>query len=39
MAEEHPDLAVMVEEMRRQSQRMTQLVEDLLTLSRVVSGT
>ena len=33
--EEHPDLAVMVEEMRRQSQRMTQLVEDLLTLSRL----
>ncbi len=33
--EEHPDLANMVEEMRRQSQRMTQLVEDLLTLSRL----
>src|SRR5690606_35820781 len=33
--EEHPELAVMVEEMRRQSQRMTQLVEDLLTLSRL----
>ena len=33
--EDHPDLAVMVEEMRRQSQRMTQLVEDLLTLSRL----
>ena len=33
--EDHPELAVMVEEMRRQSQRMTQLVEDLLTLSRL----
>jgi len=33
--EEHPELATMVEEMRRQSQRMTQLVEDLLTLSRL----
>jgi two-component system phosphate regulon sensor histidine kinase PhoR len=33
--EEHPELAPMVEEMRRQSQRMTQLVEDLLTLSRL----
>jgi two-component system phosphate regulon sensor histidine kinase PhoR len=33
--EQHPDLATMVEEMRRQSQRMTQLVEDLLTLSRL----
>ena len=35
--EEHPDLAHMVEEMRRQSERMTQLVEDLLTLSRLES--
>ncbi|KAA2285584.1 phosphate regulon sensor histidine kinase PhoR [Arenimonas fontis] len=33
--DEHPELAHMVEEMRRQSQRMTQLVEDLLTLSRL----
>ncbi len=33
--EEHPELAVMVEEMRRQSERMTRLVEDLLTLSRL----
>jgi two-component system, OmpR family, phosphate regulon sensor histidine kinase PhoR len=33
--EDHPELATMVEEMRRQSQRMTQLVEDLLTLSRL----
>ena len=33
--DEHPELATMVEEMRRQSQRMTQLVEDLLTLSRL----
>ncbi len=30
-----PELAPMIEEMRRQSQRMTQLVEDLLTLSRL----
>jgi two-component system phosphate regulon sensor histidine kinase PhoR len=33
--DEHPELATMVAEMRRQSQRMTQLVEDLLTLSRL----
>jgi len=33
--DEHPELAHMVGEMRRQSQRMTQLVEDLLTLSRL----
>ena len=33
--EDHPELAPMVAEMRRQSQRMTQLVEDLLTLSRL----
>ena len=33
--EEHPELATMVDEMRRQSQRMSQLVEDLLTLSRL----
>jgi two-component system, OmpR family, phosphate regulon sensor histidine kinase PhoR len=32
---EHPDWAPMVSEMQRQSQRMTQLVEDLLTLSRL----
>jgi two-component system phosphate regulon sensor histidine kinase PhoR len=35
--EETPGLASMVEEMRKQSQRMTQLVEDLLTLSRLES--
>jgi two-component system phosphate regulon sensor histidine kinase PhoR len=33
--DEHPEWAPMVGEMRRQSQRMTQLVEDLLTLSRL----
>jgi len=33
--EEHPDWAPMLDEMRQQSQRMTQLVEDLLTLSRL----
>ncbi len=33
--EEHPDLAPILLEMQRQSQRMTQLVEDLLTLSRL----
>jgi two-component system phosphate regulon sensor histidine kinase PhoR len=33
--EEHPDWAPLLAEMRRQSQRMTQLVEDLLTLSRL----
>ena len=32
---EHPALAPMLGEMQRQSQRMTQLVEDLLTLSRL----
>ena len=35
--EETPELAPMIEEMRKQSQRMTQLVEDLLTLSRLES--
>ena len=34
-AEDYPELAPMIEEMRKQSQRMTQLVEDLLTLSRL----
>lgn len=34
-AEEHPAWAPMLTEMQRQSQRMTQLVEDLLTLSRL----
>lgn len=34
---EHPDWAPMLGEMQRQSQRMTQLVEDLLTLSRLES--
>ena len=34
---EHPDWAPMVAEMQRQSQRMTQLVEDLLMLSRLES--
>ncbi|MFC3815954.1 phosphate regulon sensor histidine kinase PhoR [Lysobacter sp. GCM10012299] len=34
---EHPDWAPMLAEMQRQSQRMTQLVEDLLTLSRLES--
>jgi len=33
--DDHPEWAPMLEEMRRQSQRMTQLVEDLLTLSRL----
>ncbi|WP_149194136.1 phosphate regulon sensor histidine kinase PhoR [Luteimonas suaedae] len=32
---EQPEWAPILEEMRRQSQRMTQLVEDLLTLSRL----
>ena len=35
--EEQPDWAPMLSEMQRQSQRMTQLVEDLLTLSRLES--
>jgi two-component system phosphate regulon sensor histidine kinase PhoR len=35
---EHPDWAPMLAEMQRQSQRMTQLVEDLLTLSRLESA-
>ena len=34
-ADEKPDWAPMLAEMQRQSQRMTQLVEDLLTLSRL----
>ncbi len=34
-AEEHPEWAPMLGEMQQQSQRMTQLVEDLLTLSRL----
>lgn len=33
--DDHPDWAPMLAEMMRQSQRMTQLVEDLLTLSRL----
>jgi len=33
--QEHPDWAPILDEMRQQSQRMTQLVEDLLTLSRL----
>jgi two-component system, OmpR family, phosphate regulon sensor histidine kinase PhoR len=33
--EEHPEWAPILEEMRRQSQRMSQLVEDLLALSRL----
>ena len=33
--EENPEWAPIIEEMRRQSQRMTQLVEDLLALSRL----
>jgi len=33
--EDYPELARMLGEMRRQSQRMSQLVEDLLTLSRL----
>ena len=35
--QEHPDWAPMLTEMQRQSQRMAQLVEDLLTLSRLES--
>lgn len=35
--EEHPEWAPMLAEMQRQSQRMTQLVEDLLMLSRLES--
>jgi len=35
--QEQPDWAPMLAEMQRQSQRMTQLVEDLLTLSRLES--
>lgn len=35
--EEFPDVAPMLVEMRKQSQRMAQLVEDLLTLSRLES--
>ena len=35
---DHPDWAPMLGEMQRQSQRMTQLVEDLLTLSRLESA-
>ncbi|WP_206861122.1 phosphate regulon sensor histidine kinase PhoR [Lysobacter changpingensis] len=35
--DEHPDWAPMLAEMQRQSQRMTQLVEDLLMLSRLES--
>ena len=35
--EDSPEWAPMVAEMRKQSQRMTQLVEDLLTLSRLES--
>jgi len=35
---EYPDWAPMVAEMQRQSQRMTQLVEDLLMLSRLESA-
>lgn len=35
--DEHPDWAPMLTEMQRQSQRMAQLVEDLLTLSRLES--
>ena len=35
--DEQPDWAPILAEMRRQSQRMTQLVEDLLTLSRLES--
>ncbi|MFP7723815.1 phosphate regulon sensor histidine kinase PhoR [Lysobacter sp. A3-1-A15] len=34
---DHPEWAPIVAEMQRQSQRMTQLVEDLLTLSRLES--
>ncbi len=32
---EHPDISNMIEEMQRQSRRMAQVVEDLLTLSRL----
>jgi two-component system phosphate regulon sensor histidine kinase PhoR len=35
---EHPEWEPMLAEMQRQSQRMTQLVEDLLTLSRLESA-
>ncbi len=35
--DEHPEWTPMLNEMTRQSQRMTQLVEDLLTLSRLES--
>ena len=35
--DEHPEWAPVLGEMQRQSQRMTQLVEDLLTLSRLES--
>ncbi|HEY0662380.1 MAG TPA: phosphate regulon sensor histidine kinase PhoR [Lysobacter sp.] len=35
---DHPEWAPMLAEMARQSQRMTQLVEDLLTLSRLESA-
>jgi len=35
--DEHAEWAPMIAEMRRQSQRMTQIVEDLLTLSRLES--
>ncbi len=34
-ADEHPDWGPQLDEMRRQSQRMARLVEDLLTLSRL----
>lgn len=34
-AEDYPELAPMLDEMRKQSARMSQLVEDLLTLSRL----
>jgi two-component system phosphate regulon sensor histidine kinase PhoR len=37
--DDNPEWAPMVGEMRRQSQRMTQLVEDLLTLSRLEAQT
>lgn len=33
--DEHPSIATMIEEMHRQSKRMAQVVEDLLTLSRL----
>jgi two-component system phosphate regulon sensor histidine kinase PhoR len=36
---EHPEWGPMIEQMRLQSQRMTQLVEDLLTLSRLEAQT